>query len=135
MDVNTDIRLSYPSSNMPPYKWAELTITDRDSGIRIAEIRLDEKQLFDLFSGLGAQGVVGDFIGESYYKNIGRQYVFKKIELPDDRFKWENEVTTEMETFGVNEMVAAGFTSYRWTKHNYGWGLGISNYMDKEPEA
>lgn len=129
--IEADVRLTFPQSNRSPKRYASITVTDRASGLIVVDFELTAEQFTSVLASAGAVTQV-DVQETLNYQNVGRKYVIKKVELPDDRFRYEREVTTEMDSFAVNEMVAAGFSGYRWTKHNYGWSLIINRYEEVE---
>ena len=131
--IEADVRLAFPTNNKNPERCVSIVMTDCASSLTLIAFELTAEQFTSLLASAGAT-VEAEVPEVQHYRNVGREYVVKKVSIPDDRFKWEREVTTDMNSFAVNEMIAAGFTEYRWTRHNYGWGLIISTYTDKKED-
>lgn len=122
-----DVRLTltYPTSNMTDDRTSVLTIEEKNSGMRIAEITLDPTQLLSL---LASSSIVAsaELINTELYDRIGKKIVVDtEVFGRKEPLGGSQEVTETMKAYGDGQLKRNGgdWEQYRWSRTNSGWKL------------
>lgn len=135
LNTPVEARISFLSSNLTGLG-VEISLTDRMSGTRFAEVELTPAQFTEL---LAARNVVAmaDLVGRNAYAHqVGRKYVTEVVKDIPEEFrkyhpKWNKEgLTDAMLAYGQERADEGGWDGYRWSHHNYGWDLRVYRYEE-----
>lgn len=133
-----ELRLSWPTSSHRYDNYVVLTITDRASGMQVAEAELTGEQFSALLGGRGAKVPV-DLISEERFHRVGKKYVHESLEVPE-QFKRRSpamhdgrrEPSQGMQDYAREVVAGTDWEGARWSHHNFGWALTAFKWVAPE---
>ena len=134
-EITARVTLSWPQGGRREGTYATLTITDAASGIQVIECDIPAEEFAAIMSGRGHVAVAAEVGPVETRTRWGKDYEIEKVALPDEmKNVYGREPSPEMVAFGAAS-AAVGWDGFRWSKHNYGWGLVRYRWNEKTSEA
>lgn len=130
MNINVDVRVSHWTSNVEPHEGVTIEVTDMASHKRVATVTLTPLDFYNIMANRGGKGTA-EILDPEHYQYVGKKHVHQEVDLDKkivDTFRWEPKVTQEMRDIGELYVGRLDMEGYRWTRHNYGWGLRVWKY-------
>ena len=137
--VPVEVRMSRVSSPTEGLMM-HLSVIDTLSRMSILDVRLSPLELFKLVENMDAV-VDAQVPGDEEWAHVGKKYEYSLVpqEEVEARFSRaelgsaHDTPTEAMEVFGNIQARTRGYDGYRWSRHNYGWGLGVYRWVDVPP--
>lgn len=128
---DVSVRLSYPLSNQPGERHANLVIIDRPSGMTVIDVRISADQLLNLFSGSLAELTGAAFT--KYPERIGKKALVTSkalrghnvngIDIDEEAQEWKDQ------------FLADGWEAVRIDRTNYGRNVVAHRWVVENESA
>ena len=135
---NVNVRLTWPTSNVRPGRYASFTLTDQESGTRIAEFTMDIENFAGLMANSGGDTHDLEMVDEVGYSRLDKKMIVEQIPVPAEFLKKIDykvrEATDEMLSWSNWKLRANGgdWDSMEWRNTNAGWILLARKWVSSE---